>query len=443
MLVRHGMNSEFLRFDSYAVTLTHVLNTGSVTDLLGLTIHNYTEKVDDSVTNTIKEQLSERVITLLFTNNNVVLPPGKNAYDVIDALVLGDNLQLLAVMYHDLCWLGVKTKGREINQDPVSSSERERIEALKKNKDEASFLSKVFISFLPGFILFLDDGKTSNLWLESLPSSLLEKIHLLLNDTPRETQLMSLIGEKGNFGVQANMAGHPNGTIAKIRHVGNLRLTSNVVLFDVLVIHEYTDLKKEIVLGTDSEFGGLYMFDVDWEVIMDHQSIDTVEGQPFDCGHTASSMDDNPISEGNVPVFQNVPTIDSSNRTELDSLEVVSTRRSSRMSKLPEKLNDFPTCYNEAVKDINWVQAMNNEMEALYLNNTWILADLLKNRKVISSKWVYKIKYKANGEIERYKARLVAKGFGRKERIDYDESFSPVVKMSIARCFINMAVQNS
>jgi len=53
---------------------------------------------------------------------------------------------------------------------------------LKKNKDEASFLSKVFISFSPGFILFLDDGKTSKLRLESLPSSLLEKVHLPLND---------------------------------------------------------------------------------------------------------------------------------------------------------------------------------------------------------------------------------------------------------------------
>ncbi|GKE76780.1 hypothetical protein Tco_1542900 [Tanacetum coccineum] len=114
-------------------------------------------------------------------------------------------------------------------------------------------------------------------------------------------------------------------------------------------------------------------------------------------------MDDYPISQGNVLVFQNV-TFDSSSRTELDSPEVVSTRRSSRMSKLPEKLNDFvldnkikyglnmyanhtklsvenccfvsnlnktaePTWYNEAVKAINWVQAMNNEMEALCLNN--------------------------------------------------------------------------
>lgn len=53
-------------------------------------------------------------------------------------------------------------KGREINRDSVSSGERERIGGLKKNKHEASFLSKVFTSFSPGFIR-LDDGKTSKL----------------------------------------------------------------------------------------------------------------------------------------------------------------------------------------------------------------------------------------------------------------------------------------
>ncbi|GJY33740.1 hypothetical protein Tco_0604758 [Tanacetum coccineum] len=61
---------------------------------------------------------------------------------------------------------------RETN--PVSSGEQERIGDLKKIKDESSFLSKVFISFSPSFILFLDDGKTSKLRLKSLPYSLLE-----------------------------------------------------------------------------------------------------------------------------------------------------------------------------------------------------------------------------------------------------------------------------
>lgn len=54
---------------------------------------------------------------------------------------------------------------------------------------------------------------------------------------------------------------------------------------------------------------------------------------------------------------------------------------------------------------------MKNEVKALEDNGTWTLEDLTKGKRAIGSKWVYKIKYKPNGEIERYKARLVAKGF--------------------------------
>jgi len=54
---------------------------------------------------------------------------------------------------------------------------------------------------------------------------------------------------------------------------------------------------------------------------------------------------------------------------------------------------------------------MNLEMEALKKNNTWKLVTLPLGRKQVGCKWIYMIKYKANGTIERYKARLVAKRF--------------------------------
>lgn len=62
---------------------------------------------------------------------------------------------------------------------------------------------------------------------------------------------------------------------------------------------------------------------------------------------------------------------------------------------------------------------MDKEMEALTKNNTWTLVPLPPNKRPIGSKWVYKIKYRSDGQIERYKARLVAKGYSQIEGIDF------------------------
>ncbi|KAM0052455.1 putative RNA-directed DNA polymerase [Helianthus debilis subsp. tardiflorus] len=113
------------------------------------------------------------------------------------------------------------------------------------------------------------------------------------------------------------------------------------------------------------------------------------------------------------------------------------------ISKLSKSTEPNSNSYNEASKDPKWVEAMNLEMEALMRNNTWELVDLPSGRKPIGCKWVYKIKYRSNGEIERYKARLVAKGYNQQERIDFGETFSPVVKMVTIRCVLSLAVQNS
>nr|GEU99413.1 ribonuclease H-like domain-containing protein [Tanacetum cinerariifolium] len=96
--------------------------------------------------------------------------------------------------------------------------------------------------------------------------------------------------------------------------------------------------------------------------------------------------------------------------------------------------------FSKAFKFPHWVDAMNQKMNALLRNGTWDVVELPKDRNDIGSKWIYKIKYQSSGEIDRFKARLVAQGFSQKEGIDYEETFSHVVKMVIVRCLLNIAV---
>ena len=71
---------------------------------------------------------------------------------------------------------------------------------------------------------------------------------------------------------------------------------------------------------------------------------------------------------------------------------------------------------------------MKQKLQALYDNDTWTLVLRPHNTIVVSSKWVYRIKYKEDGSIDHFKVRLVARGFTQISGLDYDETFSPVVK---------------
>jgi hypothetical protein len=88
-----------------------------------------------------------------------------------------------------------------------------------------------------------------------------------------------------------------------------------------------------------------------------------------------------------------------------------------------------------------WMTAMQEEMSSMDKNNVWELVDLPPERKTIGNKWVLKVKRKADGSINKYKACLVAKSNTQREGIDYEDTFSPVVRFASIRLILSIVAK--
>ena len=84
---------------------------------------------------------------------------------------------------------------------------------------------------------------------------------------------------------------------------------------------------------------------------------------------------------------------------------------------------------------------MQSEMDLLHKNSTWELVHLPAGKRILPCKWIYKLKVTDSASKPRYKAKLVAKGFRQQEGVDFEEIFSPVVKMTTLRCVLALVAQ--
>ncbi|KAE8722590.1 hypothetical protein F3Y22_tig00013960pilonHSYRG00315 [Hibiscus syriacus] len=198
-----------------------------------------------------------------------------------------------------------------------------------------------------------------------------------------------------------------NGKYFSVIHIGSVILPNGLKLSNVL--HDlYSGMMRVIVLNSPSS----------------HTSIPQ-NSVPTEQVSAANEHDSHVPVQPSASISAHVPS-----------------RKSSRVSKPLSYFFVFysqiskPQSYSEVVQDPLWVQAMKEEIHALESNKTWSLIPLPPGKFPIGCKWVYRVKYKASGEVERYKARLVAKGYNQQEGIDFVNTFSPVVKMVTIRTIL-------
>lgn len=153
-----------------------------------------------------------------------------------------------------------------------------------------------------------------------------------------------------------------------------------------------------------------------------------------DCENTASVIDDS-----NIPIAlrKGVRSCTSHPISKFVSYEGLSPTYHAFVSAIDSV--QIPKSIEEALKDSGWRKAVSDEISALNKNRTWEISELPPGKKPVGCKWLFTIKHKADGSIERLKARLVAKGFTQSYGIDYQETFAPVAKLNTIRVLLSLA----
>lgn len=136
-----------------------------------------------------------------------------------------------------------------------------------------------------------------------------------------------------------------------------------------------------------------------------------------------------------------------------DSVEPLKVRRLSDVYNdteevvLDEELylmgTEEPANFKEASKDNHRKRAMEAEIDSIEKNGTWNLTELPAGQKVISLKWIFKLKKDAAGNVVKHKACLIAKGYAQKHGIDYEEVFGPVTRLGTVRLLLTLTAKNS
>ena len=220
----------------------------------------------------------------------------------------------------------------------------------------------------------------------------------------------------------------------------------------------YDPVGHKILINCDIRFNELESkscvineFNKDFDEIIDKKEFeDDQEKESLDMGDTSLVFQD--AIEGDVSISNE----EMSNEKEDNHEKQLTNKRYNLRPKV--KVQDRliesgliaaiiePKTYDEAISSKEceqWKYAMDDEYNSLVNNDTWQLVEAPENQKVIDNRWVYKVKYLEDGSVDRFKARLVIRGFTQQYGINYEETFSPVVKFTSIRAILSLAAMNN
>ena len=106
------------------------------------------------------------------------------------------------------------------------------------------------------------------------------------------------------------------------------------------------------------------------------------------------------------------------------------------MEFLSDIIDVEPTSYEEVAEKKEWKDAMIEEYQSIVKNDVWDVVPISKEKTMVSSKWIYKMKHSLDDNVEKCKARFMEHGFSQKEGIDYEEFFAPVTRYTSIRSIL-------
>ena len=225
---------------------------------------------------------------------------------------------------------------------------------------------------------------------------------------------------------------------------------------------------KSVFVGYAENSKAYRLLDLESNVIMESRDVQFLENKTRDDSTNESTSLSGGVNETNIPNRSSSPLLVDNRNTEIK--KQVEIRRSQRtrkekildpdfissqaivflvegdrtnnvLNKIPSLLNveeDItPKTYKEALASRDsslWKEAIDDEIDSLLSNGTWVLVDPPPNSKPIGCKWIFRIK---DGNL--FKARLVAKGYRQKEGVDYFDTYAPVARITSIRLLFALA----